>query len=149
MIIRPILIGLALLITAGCSRDSQQRPTPDWFYTSDDGATYLKDQPGKFVPFNKDGRVVVRAHVGVCAGKLTVLYLSRFSEAARRAIDTGAAVPLAPPDPNNPDAVDPAMAGQEFKLPGDPAWVSAPRTAVDKIRERKCPDGTTPQAPAD
>jgi hypothetical protein len=116
------------------------------FFTVDDGKTWFADSATNLAPFDKDGKLAVRAHVYRCAdGTKFVNYLERFKPDAKRTLEN-----LSTPDPSrkvSPDfnAIRNAYTGgREVKRPGDANWVG-----TDDFREAarvtavKCPDGST------
>lgn len=146
-----VMFGVSVVgLAAGCSKDGAvaEGAPRDRHFTTDDGKTYFTDTSGKLAPFPHDGKEAVQAHLAKCGEKVIVLYLSRYSTAAKRAIDGGGVVPLVSVPKGQKDAASEAevgIAGQEFKRPGDTKWISGPRSAVEEIRNSKCPDGGTPK----
>src|SRR4051812_38658926 len=83
-----VIIGAALLIFLPAG-GSNARPTDLAYFSNDDGATWFADDAKKVAPFDKDGRPAYLAHVFTCDGGKTkfVLYLERYSTAAKKMID--------------------------------------------------------------
>ena len=118
------------------------------FFTVDDGKTFFVDKITNIPPFQKDGKLAVRAQVFTCDDGKTkfVGYLEMYApqdKAMMEAIAKGQTTntPMATPMPY--------MAGQPLvKKPGAPpnAWIGiGPQTSTiyQQVVSVKCPDGST------
>jgi hypothetical protein len=111
------------------------------FFTTDDGATWFADDIDKVPPFDKDGKMAVRAHVFRCGhGKTFVDHLERYTPQAKRLLEQAGA------ENRTPDA-DPELAAAvmnyQVKRPGGQEWVPINDVARSmQITTVRCPEGT-------
>lgn len=144
-----LMVGLALalvMIAVGYTVWSNSSDIPTGplqaFYTVDDGKTYFAEDAIKLVPFDKDGKQAVRAHVYECAhGKKFVASLERMSPEAKAIIDKMKATGE---QPDTPTQMKLAEGGTQFKRPGETNWTT--RNEFNKAFVLTCPDGTTGNA---
>lgn len=87
------------------------------FYSDDDGKTWFTDSTSRIPPYEKDGKVAVRAYVYKCKGVAEpfVGYLARYTDTARKQLLDAQAKGLAGNIPVPPNAL-------EFKKPGETVW---------------------------
>jgi hypothetical protein len=114
------------------------------FFTIDDGKTWFADDATNIPPYDKDGKIAVRAFVQRCAdGTQFVNYLERFKPTAKQALES-----LNTADPNqkksgNLAAIQSAYAGgREVKRPGEKNWTDGGNfRAAAAVIAVKCPNG--------
>jgi hypothetical protein len=112
------------------------------YYTTDDGKTWFADDVNKIAPFEKDGKVAVRAYVYKCpGGKPFISHLERFTPEAKKTLEAA----QKKNDLTNPTLMeDVLMNGIEVKKPGSDlvkGWTKSSTQVGKKIMELKCPDG--------
>jgi len=124
------------------------------YYTTDDGRTWFEDTSDKVVPFDKDGKEAVRAHLFKCAsgGDAFVGYLEKLDPNVKKRMEEFYA------NPSNkgrimPGQVDQEEGGRLVKRPGDPKWLPDTSPMAARITTIKCKDGSyavrvTPDMPA-
>lgn len=146
-----ILIAL-LFIAWQCSGGSEASLLNDKaFYTTDDGKTFFVDAATNIPPYQKDGKLAVRAQVFTCDDGKTkfVGYLEMYAPQDKAMLEA-----MAKGAQSNKGATPAPMpyvgfAGQPLvKKPGAPAnaWVMlGPQSsaAYQNVVTVKCPDGTT------
>ncbi len=111
------------------------------FYTVDDGKSWFVDDADKIPPFEKDGKMAVKAMLFECAGagEPFVGYLERYNDSAhKQMVDLKEKAKSSKQDLlNNIGTIQGLMLnGIERKRPGDKAWVQG-------NVEVKCPDGSS------
>ena len=151
---RPLVVAIAIVIIVGAvvaifvqARNFSSFHAGDAYFTIDDGQTFFVDTGAKLAPFEKDGKMAVRAHVFQCGGKLVVGYLSRYTPETLKAIeDAKEARKQGKPPPNVHLLASMGTTGLEVKVPGaNNPWVKqADIKSATKIRVFRCPDGATP-----
>lgn len=111
------------------------------YYTNDDGKTWFEDAADKLVPFDKDGKEVVRAHLFKCGetGEKFIGYLEKLDPKVKAKLEEYAA--------NNKGRVMPGQAeaedsGRMVKLPGAKNWVPDTSPAAARITTVKCKDNS-------
>ena len=143
-----ILIAILFIGWQSCSGGGEGSVMSDKaFFTVDDGKTFFVDKSSNIPPYQKDGKVAVRAQVFTCDDGKTkfVGYLEMYTmqdKAMLEAVAQGQTNKGAPtPMPM------PYMAGQPLvKKPGMPNWVPiGPQTSTmyQQVVSVKCPDGST------
>jgi len=120
-----------------------QRIVTKSYYTIDDGRTWFEDNSDKLVPFDKDGKEAVRAHLFKCGenGEKFVGYLEKLDPRIKARLDEFNA------NPNNRGRVMPGQAeaeegGRLVKRPGDPKWMPDNNPAAARITTIRCKDGS-------
>jgi hypothetical protein len=113
------------------------------YYSNDDGKTYFEAPSDKIVPYEQDGKEVVRAHVFTCPEKAEpfVGYLEKLDPKVKQKLDEFYA------DPNNKGRIMPGQIEQEengrlVKKPGDKIWVLDTTSAAVRVTTVKCKDGS-------
>lgn len=102
------------------------------YFSVDDGKTYFADDVSKLAPFQHDGKEAVQAYVFRCGGETKVHYLSRYTEAGRKA--QGQATHA----PDGAAPIETTATLVEYKRPGEANWqTTAPMP--------KCPGGDYPE----
>lgn len=141
-------VTIALIVIALVVIISQLRPrkpagvTSKMWFTTDDGATWFKDDASKAPPWDKDGKQAVQAYVYKCPkGKAFVTYLRRYTPAALEMFQVDIKAGFAP-------RMSEEVVGYqnvEIKKPGDKEWkkMNEPREELRKVTTFTCPDGTT------
>ena len=123
------------------------------YYTTDDGRSWFEDASDRIVPFDKDGKEAVRAHLFKCSGgDPFVGYLEKLDPRIKQKVDEFYA------NPSNKGRVMPGQADQEeggrlVKRPGDKNWMPDTSPNASRIITIKCKDGSyavrvTPDMPA-
>jgi len=111
------------------------------YYTTDDGASYYKDDINLIAPYDYGGKQAVKADVFKCAsGSEFVGYLERYTADAKKVIEDSRK------NPGTEDfgkAAEAASRGLEVKAPltGDTGWVKNYAAAASKIITVHCPGG--------
>src|SRR5947207_12339964 len=88
------------------------------YYSTDDGKTYFEDSADHLVPFDKDGKEAVRAHVFQCGGGAPFVgYLEKLDSKVKARLDDFFA------DPKNkgkmmPGQIEAEESGRMVKRPG-------------------------------
>ena len=113
------------------------------YYTTDDGKSYFEDPADKLVPFDKDGKEAVRAHVFQCGsgGQPFVGYLEKLDPKVKAKLDDFFA------DPKNkgkmmPGQLEAEESGRLVKKPGGQRWVPEMSPAAPQVTTIKCKDGS-------
>jgi hypothetical protein len=105
--------------------DGERTPDTKAFYTIDDGATTFVDEVDKIVPFKKDGKDAVKAHVYECKGTRTIAYLEKFDDAAKAKLEKFYSNP-ANKGKYMPERYEVEQTGKFYKKPGAAnKWVKA------------------------
>ena len=139
-----IVLALAVIVWQMLPESGMAPPTQA-YYTIDDGNSYFVDDIAKVVPFTKDGKEAVRAHVFKCEGssQLFVGYLERFTPQAKAALEAFYN------NPQNKGRVLPSRMeieeqGRMVKRPKMPGWVPTMQYNIARpiMQEIKCPDGS-------
>ena len=114
------------------------------YSSTDDGASYFADDASKIPPYDSGGKQAVRAYVYQCAsGKPFVLYLEKYTDEGKKQMEQMNNRPANSPPP---PAMDP-NAVTLVKKPGTGTWVGVRDPNFAKIKEVKCPDGSTNATP--
>ena len=141
------IVGVAILFilwqACGSGPGSSGISTTKAFYTTDDGKTYFVDDSSNIPPYQKNGKLAVRAQVFTCDDGKTkfVGYLEMYSLQDKTVLEAVAKGQGKGPMPM------PYMSGQPLvKKPGAPqnAWVGiGPGTSAiyQQVVTVKCPDG--------
>lgn len=117
-----------------------------WF-TTDDGKTWFPDELKKIPPFKtSDGKTAVRAFLFKCGdGEPFVVYLQRYSQAAKQQLEGGA---TGGAEGGTGDEIGyggsgaaAIYSGVQIKKPGEREWISTQNTAAAGVRNPVCPDG--------
>lgn len=112
------------------------------YYTIDDGQTWFEDTSDKIVPFTKDGKEAVRAHLFQCSGGPPFVgYVEKLDPRVKQRLDEFMA------NPNNKGRVMPGQAeaedtGRLVKRPGDKQWLPDTHPMAARITTIKCKDGS-------
>ena len=113
------------------------------FYSTDDGASWFKDDVAKVPPFDHGGVTAVRAYVMDSDGRKAVYYLERFTPEKCRFVEAAKQAALdkkMPPKP--PMGAGVINWGNEVKKPGEKQWTSATNLqAASKIQMCETNDG--------
>lgn len=145
------------LVTIGyqCTRGSRgPRPASGQaFFSTDDGATWFRDDATKIPPFDKDGKPAYRVAVYECAdGEPFVSHMERYPAEVKRRLEAArGGAPTRPAGtpgsaPPSPPVTEMMVRGQrEVKEAGtgDAAWVKVSSPEGQQITVPVCPDGTT------
>ena len=139
-----ILIAILFIGWQSCSGGGEGSVMSDKaFFTVDDGKTFFVDKSTNIPPYQKDGKVAVRAQVFTCDDGKTkfVGYLEMYPPQEKAMLEAAAK------GPNKGQPAYVGFGGQAMvKRPGDPPnmWVPlAPQTtmAYQAIVQPKCPGG--------
>ena len=112
------------------------------YFSNDDGKSWFEDSSDKLVPFDKDGKEAVRAHLFQCSGGPPFVgYLEKLDPRVKARLDAFLA------DPKNRGRVMPGQAeaedtGRLVKRPGDKQWVPDTNPMAARITTIKCKDGS-------
>jgi hypothetical protein len=112
------------------------------YYTNDDGKTWFEDSSDKIVPFDKDGKEAVRAHLFSCSGSPPFVgYLEKLDPRVKQRLDDFHA------NPSNKGRIMPGQAeaedtGRLVKRPGDKQWLPDTNPNAARITTIKCKDGS-------
>jgi hypothetical protein len=112
------------------------------YYTNDDGKTWFEDSADKIVPYDKDGKEAVRAHLFQCSGGAPFVgYLERLDPNVKKKLDEFYA------SPSNKGRIMPGQIEQEesgrlVKRPGDKSWLRISDPLAARITTIKCKDGS-------
>jgi len=123
------------------------------YYSTDDGRTWFEDSSDKVVPFDKDGKEAVRAHLFKCPDSGPFVgYLEKLDPRIKQRLDEFYS------NPSNKGRIMPGQADQEeggrlVKRPGDKNWMPDTSPNASRITTIKCKDGSyavrvTPDMPA-
>jgi hypothetical protein len=138
-----IVIALGFILYESFGGGGPSPPTKAYF-TTDDGATYFKDDINKLPPFDVDGKPAVRAMVFKCPeGEPFVAYLERYTPEAKAKLEDLRV--NGPPKTPDPGMMDVTMGGMEVKKPKDEKakWIKQmDYQKAAEIMQPKCPDGT-------
>ena len=120
-----------------------QRILTKSYYTIDDGKTWFEDSSDKLVPFDKDGKEAVRAHVFKCGenGEKFVGYLEKLDPRIKGRLDEFNA------NPNNrgrvmPGQIEAEEGGRLVKSPGAKTWIPDTNPNAARVTTIRCKDGT-------
>lgn len=134
-----LAIGFLLYQSFGSGgAPSASRPT-EYYFSTDDGATYFADDMKKVPPFDSGGKPAVLAHVFTCDGGRTkyVGYLERFAPATKKQMET--MIAAGKTDPMELGSV--SFAGSQVKRPKQPQWVPQASPTASAIMDAPCPGG--------
>lgn len=115
------------------------------FYTDDEGLTYFNDDPALLVPFERNGKQVVRAFVFQCGkDKPFVGFMERLPPDQKTVLEKVAARKQSDPPPSPQDLAI-LMQPKEIRVPGTPEWKrETEMAAVMRVMQKPCPDGSQP-----
>lgn len=115
------------------------------FYTDDGGKTYFSDDPTLLVPFERNGKQVVRAFVFQCGkDKPFVAFMERIPPEQRTVLEKVAARKQTDPPPPPHDLAI-LMQPREILFPGSTEWKrETEMAAVMRVMQKNCPDGSQP-----
>ena len=142
-----ILLAIVFIAWQACSGGGEGGVLSDKaFFTTDDGKTFFVDKATNIPPYQKDGKLAVRAQVFTCDDGKTkfVGYLEMYTPQDKAMMEM-----VAKGQTPAQGAPMPYMAGQPLvKKPGAPmnAWVPigpATSTMYQQVVAVKCPDGST------
>ena len=110
------------------------------YYTDDDGKTWFEDDASKLVPFDKDGKEVVRAHIFKCgeSGEKFIGYLEKLDPKVKQKLEEYMAAHKGRVLPNQDEAEE---TGRLIKRPGDKNWLPDNNPVAVRITTVKCKDG--------
>ena len=142
-----VVLAILFIIWQACGDSTSGVVSTKSFYTTDDGKTYFPDDSTNVPPYQKNGKLAVRAQVFTCDGGKTkfVGYLEMYAPQDKAMLEQ-----MAQATKNKGAGPPPAYlgyAGQAMvKRPGDPpnAWVPlspATTTVYQQIVQPKCPGG--------
>jgi hypothetical protein len=112
------------------------------YYSNDDGKTFFEDTSDKIVPYEKDGKEVVKAHVFVCpGGQPFVGYLEKLDPKVKAKLDEFY---------NDSKNKGKFMLGQTevedggrlVKRPGDKNWILDTNANASRVITIRCKDGS-------
>ncbi|HEV8604172.1 MAG TPA: hypothetical protein VGQ99_02325 [Tepidisphaeraceae bacterium] len=112
------------------------------YYTNDDGKSWFEDSADKIVPYDKDGKETVRAHLFQCSGGAPFVgYLEKLDPKVKQKLDEFYA------NPSNKGRIMPGQIEQEengrlVKRPLDKNWLPDSNPAAARITTIKCKDGS-------
>ena len=142
-----IVVAAAFIVYQIAGNETPHPPTPQIFFSTDDGKTYFADDYQKLPPFDVDGKSAVRAYVYTCDARKTtfVAYLERLTPDAKARV-TGEMQRAG--GGHNTEGISPETAfamseGTEVKRPGDTTWVKRSSPEGQTIQDVKCPAGST------
>jgi hypothetical protein len=141
-----ILLALIFIIYQVVGGGNHIKIPTKAYYTTDDGASYYKDDINLIAPYDYSGKQAVKADVFKCAGGSEFVgYLEKYSADAKKVLDDSRSHP-GPADFGK--TADAKARGLLVKAPltGDNGWVKNYRPAAQKIVTVKCPGGVD-QAP--
>lgn len=136
--------ALALIILAGLViiwqiRSTAPRNEDQAYFTLDDGKTWFIDDITKVPPFEKNGKMAVKAYLYKCKGvdQPFVGYVERFADPVMKQLQE-----LQERTRNAPDQAEKikqflrgaSINGLEYKKPGDQTWTRGPIQVL-------CPNG--------
>jgi hypothetical protein len=137
------IAGVVLLLAAGLvgwatMRPEASSPTPQTFYTADDGATYFPSAERQIPPFPHNGGEAVQAFVYRCGdGEPFVGVMKKYGPGVRERL-------LAAEDPT--DVLETLKPGDILlKRPGGP-WLASGSPQAASLFRVACPDGSPAQA---
>jgi hypothetical protein len=113
------------------------------YYTIDDGRTWFEDSSDKIVPFDKDGKEAVRAHLFRCGenGEKFVGYLEKLDPRIKAQLDEFKSNP-ANKGRIMPGQIEAEEGGRLVKRPGDKNWMPDTSPNAARITTIKCRDGS-------
>lgn len=117
------------------------------YYTVDDGKTWFEDSLYKPVPFDREGKKALQAHVFTCGEKMLVPFVMRLSDNYLKE----AQALTARRDENFGLKMENLMRdGLEVRRVGTDKWLPVNQPAAQKMMEEalKCPDGSMAQSVA-
>jgi hypothetical protein len=132
------VIAIGYLFYSSLSSGAPDGGPPDQYYFStDDGASYFAADMKKVPPFDSGGKVAVRAYVYTCDGGKTnyVAYLERFTDASKKQMEAmiaqGKVTPL--------ELAPVSFSGSLVKLPKSERWIPQSSPAAMQILDAPCP----------
>lgn len=122
------------------TRDRSHTAATEAFYSDDDGKTYFVDDFQKLAPFDRNGKVALRAYVFRCGTEAPFVgYLARYPEATKAKI---ADLRKRPTDPAAQAELGQLIASAEVRKPGQTNWVAAGSNDGEAITAApQCKDG--------
>ena len=135
-----ILLALIFIIYQVMGGGNHIKIPTKAYYTTDDGATYYKDDINLVAPYDYGGKQAVKADVFKCGGSGEFVgYLEKYSADAKKVIEDS----RTHPQNDFGKAEDAASRGLEVKAPltGDTGWVKNYLPSALKIVTVHCPGG--------
>ena len=136
-----ILLALIFIIYQVVGGGNHIRIPTKAYYTTDDGATFYKDDINLIPPYDYGGKQAVKADVYQCpGGSEFVGYLEKYTADAKKILDDSKSHPSTDDFGKTADA---AARGLLVKPPltGDNGWVKNLLPAATKIITVHCPGG--------
>lgn len=138
------LIILALVVVVWQAWPRNTKDPNRAYFTVDEGQTYFVDDIRKDPPFDKDGKVAVRAQVVRCGrDKPFVAFVERFTPEAKKYI----AEMEAKGKGSSVSRGDLSFNGAEIKRPGETEWIKWSDRRVSEITTVHCPNADTVAVP--